>query len=354
MKTPRFVILILGIAAAPIVCGQGPGKKTQTKPAFDDTKIVSTATSVAISTVPELYGMNRTDAGRLLESLHLRAIFSGMDNDVVIAQKPPGGKSVRAGSAVAVILGALPQVVLTGPPTPAYAGSDLTFSATLVPPIPDGIQVTYNFQWNDGTPGVPTTSAAVTHRFADVARRVVSVVVLINDRVRVAGRIPIDIVAVPPPTDTTPSDPNATTTTFAPTETQTTETTPTATIPPAETAPPTTTTTETAPSTTPTTPATTTAQTTKVSETPAKAPAQTALLLIGVVAIILLLTVAGLLVRVLRKMNRTSAPPAASPLSIKGGPGSVEFEIEHPEQIRKGPTVQVRGGIRSDEGDDDA
>jgi hypothetical protein len=73
-----------------------------------------------------------------------------------------------------------------------------------------------------------------------------------------------------------------------------------------------------------------------------------------VVAIILLLTVAGLLVRVLRKMNSTSAPPAASPLSIKGGPGSVEVDIERPEQMRQMPAVQVRGGIRSDEGDDDA
>jgi hypothetical protein len=344
VKTPRLVILVLCIAAAPVVCGQGPGKKTLTKPPFDDTKIINTATSFPLATVPSLYGMNRTEAGRFLESLRLRAIFSGVENGVVVAQKPPGGTNLRTGSGVAVILGGLPQVVLTGPAAPAFAGSDLTFTTMLVPPVPEGVQVTYNFQWNDGTPTVPTKSAVVTHRFADAARRVVSVVVVINDRVQVAGRIPVEIVAAPPPTDTTPkSETNATTTTVAPTETQTTATTQTTTIPPAGTAPPTT-----------TTPTTTTAQTTTVPETPPKAPAQTALLLIGVIAILLLLTIAGLLVRLLRKMNRTPPAPAASPLVIKGGPGSVEYEIEHPEHIRHAPTVQVRGGIRAGEGDDDA
>jgi hypothetical protein len=343
VKASRLVVFILCIAAAPVVCGQVPGKKTLTRPPFDDTKIVNTATSFPVTTVPQLFGMNRTEAGRLLESLRLRAMFSGVENGVVIAQKPPAETNVRTGSGVAVILGALPQVVLTGPAAPAYAGSDLTFTATLDPPVPDGAQVTYNFQWNDGTPVVPTKSAVVTHKFADAARRVVGVVVTINDRVKVAGRIPVDVVAVPPPTDTTPSDTNPTTTTVVPTETQPTETTPTATIPPTETLPPTT-----------TTPPTTTAQTIAVPEAQPKAPAQTALLLIGVIAILLLLTVAGLLIRVLRKMNRTPSAPAASPLAIKGGPGSVEFEIEHPERIRKGPAVQVRGGIRSGEGDDDA
>jgi len=340
--------MVLCIAAAPVVCGQSPGKKTLPRPPFDDTKIINTATSFPVATVPQLYGMNRTEAGRFLESLRLRAIFSGVENGVVVAQKPPAETSVRTGSGVAVILGVLPRVVLTGPAAPAYAGSDLTFTATLAPPIPEGIQVTYNFQWNDGTPSSPTKSAVVTHKFADAARRVVGVIVTINDRVKVAGRIPVDVVAVPPPTDTTPSDTtpsdtSATTTTVAPTETQPTETTQT-TIPPTETAPPATT----------TAPTTTTAQATTVPETPPGAPAQTALLLIGVVAIILLLTVVVLLVRVLRKMNRTPSAQTASPLSIKGGPGSVEFEIEHPEQIRKMPAVQVRGGIRADEGDDDA
>jgi hypothetical protein len=339
--------MVLCIVAAPIVCGQGPGKKTLTRPPFDDTKIVNTATSFPLATVPSLFGMNRTEAGRLLASLRLRPIFSGVENGVVVAQKPPAGTSVRTGSAVAVILGGLPQVVLTGPAAPAFAGSDLTFTAMLVPPVPDGVQVTYNFQWNDGTPSVPAKSAVVTHRFADAARRVVSVVVVINDRVQVASRIPVEIVAAPPPTDTTTtSDTNATTTTVAPTETQTTATTQTTTIPPTETAPPITTTT--------TTPTTTTAQTTTVPETPPKAPPQTALLLIGVIAILLLLTIAGLLVRLLRKMNRTPPAPAASPLVIKGGPGSVEYEIEHPEHVRHAPTVQVRGGIRSSEGDGDA
>ncbi|HEX7680303.1 MAG TPA: hypothetical protein VF713_19380, partial [Thermoanaerobaculia bacterium] len=268
--------------------------------------------------------------------------------------QPLSGTSVRAGSEVAVMLGVLPQVVLTGPAPPAYAGSDLTFTATLVPPIPAGVQLTYNFQWNDGTVSGPTTSAVVTHRFADAARRVVSVVVVINDRVTIVSRIPVDMVAVPPPSDTTqsttaPSGTTGPTDTVASTETQSTGTTQSTTTPPTETAPPTTT----------TSPTTTTVQTTTVPETPPKPTAQTTLLLIGVIAIILLLTAVVLLVRLLRKVNRTPpahAPPA-SPLSIKGSPGPIEYEIEHPEQIRHGPTVRLRGGIRPEaagEGGDDA
>ena len=475
--------MVLCIAAAPVVFGQGPGKKTLTRPPLDDTKIINSATSFPTATVPQLYGMNRTGAQRFLESLHFRAIFSGVENGVVVAQKPPAGTTVRAGSEVAVILGVLPQVVLTGPAAPAYAGNDLTVTATLVPPIPSEVQVTYYFQWNDGTPSVPTKSAVATHRFTEAAKHLVTVTVVINDRVKVNGRIPIDVVAVPlatvPPLVglnrseveglleklhlrpkfsgsengiAMAQDPAAGTTvkygtviavtlgvlprlvlagpaapayagsdlTFtaelvpplpagfqatysfawddgtAAVSTKNAVVThrfaeagkhlvsvtavindrfkirggaavdvvpvpPSSDTTPSTTAPPETTTTiptETQPTTTTqptdTTPTTTTAPTTTVfiPEKPVN-PNQNALLLIGVIAIILLLTVVGLLVRVLRKMSRAPSAPAASPLVIKGGPGSVEVEIEHSEQIRKGPSVLVRGGIRP-EGDDDA
>jgi len=258
----------------------------------------------------------------------------GSENGIAMAQDPAAGTTVKYGTVIAVTLGVLPRLVLTSPAAPAYAGSDLTFTAELVPPLPAGFQATYNFAWDDGTAALSTKNAVVTHRFAEAARHLVSVAAVINDRYKIGGRVAVDVVPVPPRSDTTPSTtaPPETTTTI-PTETQ-----PTTTTQPTDT-----------------TPTTTTAPTTTVfiPEKPVN-PNQNALLLIGVIAIILLLTVVGLLVRVLRKMNRTPPAQAASPLVIKGGPGSVEYEIEHPEQIRHGPTVQVRGGIRSGEGDDDA
>lgn len=318
--------MVLCIAAAHVVCGQSPGTKTQTKPPFIDSKIVNTTTVVQLSTVPPLFGLNRIEAARLLESLHLRPKFSGPENGIAMAQDLPAGTTVKLGSVIVVTLGVLPRVVLTGPAAPAYAGNDLTFTASLVPPLPAGTQVSYDFYWGDGTPNVATKDTVVAHRFTDPGSRVVAVTAVINERFKIGSRIVVDVIPVPPPTDTTPpTDTAGSTATVAPSDTQTTGTTPTN---------------------------TTTAQTITglISDEPVN-PRQSALLLIGVIAILLLLAVVVLLVRVLRKMNRTQA---ASPLVIKGGPGSVEYEIEHPEQIRHGPTVQVRGGIRPNEGDDDA
>jgi hypothetical protein len=327
--------MVLCIAAANVVCGQSPGTKTQTKPPFIDPKIVNTTTVVQLSTVPLLFGLNRIEVARLLESSRLRPKFSGPENGIAVAQDPPAGTTVKLGSVIVVTLGVLPRVVLTGPAAPAYAGNDLTFTASLVPPLPAGTQVSYDFYWGDGTPNVSTKDTVVAHRFTGPGSRVVAVTAVINERSKIGSRIVVDVVPLPPPTDTTsPPDTSGSTATVPPTDTQTTGTTH-----PVDT-----------------TPTTTTAQTTTVEMAPEEPvnPRQNALLLIGVIAIILLLAVVILLVRVLRKMNGTPPAQAASPLVIKGGPGSVEYEIEHPDRIRHGPTVQVRVGMRTDEGDDDA
>ncbi|HEX7678106.1 MAG TPA: PASTA domain-containing protein, partial [Thermoanaerobaculia bacterium] len=91
----RLIVVTLCIVVAPFVCGQIPGKRTLTRPPYDDTKIVNPATSYPVSTVPSLFGMNRTEAGRFMESLRLRATFTGVENGVVVAQKPLAGTSVR-------------------------------------------------------------------------------------------------------------------------------------------------------------------------------------------------------------------------------------------------------------------
>ena len=56
--------------------------------------------------------------------------------------------------------------------------------------------------------------------------------------------------------------------------------------------------------------------------------------------------------RILRALNRRPQIQAKSPVAFNGGMRSIEYEIEHPELIRRGPTVGLRGGIRGEgEGD---
>lgn len=305
--------MVLCVAAAPIVCGQSSATKPPTNSPLSTPSIIFP--KVELTSAPSLYGMNRTEAGRVLESRHLRAVFSGVENGVVVAQKPLGGM-LPYGSEVAVILG-VPRLTLTGPPAPAYAKDDLTFTAR-IDPFPAEVQTTYYFYWGDGSPNLTTKEHEVLHQFAAAGKYVVAVTAVINDRVKLASRVVVEVEPPLPPVQ--PSDTGATVTTV---------TLPTSTTQPANTTP---------------------AQTNPV-KLPVN-PNQNALLLIGVVVILLLLTITGLLVHLLRKMNRT--PSGASPLSINGGPGSIEVEIEHPEQIRQMPAVQVRGGIRADLGGDDA
>jgi hypothetical protein len=43
---------------------------------------------------------------------------------------------------------------------------------------------------------------------------------------------------------------------------------------------------------------------------------------------------------------------AKSPVAFNGGVRATEYEIEHPELIRRGPAVGLRGGVRAEEGND--
>jgi len=328
-----FIVVVLCIAAAPVVCGQGQGKKTLTRPPLDETQIAKVAGAVAISKVPPLFGLNRIEVEGVLKRFGLRPRFSSPENGIAVAQDPPAGTSVKAGRAISVTLGVL---ALIGPAAPAYAGSDLTFTAAMVPPLLAGTQVMYYFNWGDGSSLLQTKDAVVTHRFAEAGRWMVTVTAVVNDRrFKFGSRMLVDVVAAPSATDTStstaPPDTIGSTATVAQTNTQTTATT----------------------QTIDTTPTTTIASTTTQPVPKPDDSRQTALLLIGVIAIILLLTVTGLFVRVFRKINGTPSSQPPSPLAIKGGAGSIEYEIEHPGRIRQMPSVLVRGGIRP-EGDDDA
>jgi len=342
----------------PLVFGQGPPTRTHTKPPVNETLGVNRPQIGILvprtSTVPLLFGMNRVEVARVLEPLRVKPSFSGIENGVAIDQKPEAGVSVRWGSAVAVILGEMPRLVLSGPPAPAYAGSELTFTAAFVPPLPAGVKVGFYFVWGDGSRAESTANAVVTHRFADAGNRVVSVVGIIDGRFKIGGRVPVDVLASPPPTDTTPTATDVTTTTSDTTATVATEGS-TATEPTTTTESTTSSaTTTTAPATTTTEPTTTTAPETITTETvPPPDPSSNLLVWIGAAAVVLLLVVTFLLARVLRALNRKEPQVQAKPAAVfNGGMRSIEYEIEHPELIRRMPEVGLRGGIRG-EGDGD-
>jgi hypothetical protein len=355
----RLIVTVLCVSFAVAVFGQIPPNRTQTKPPVNETRGVNRpqifVPRPSTSTLPSLFGMNRNDVSATLERLHLRAMFSGPDKGVAVEQKPAAGM-IPYGSTVAVRLGELPRLVLGASPAPATTASDLRLTAAFEPPLPAGTPVTYQYSFGDGTFMGPTADAVITHRFSDVSTSVVSVIASINDRVKLDGRIEIEVVA-PPPADT------AQTATISGTSTTTTQTatvsdtsTTTATTTRVDTGTTTTSSTETGsvtPDTTPTT--TTTAITTTTAAVPTPAPPPNLLVWIGAAAVVLLLVVTFLLARVLRALNRK--PPqthasAKSPVAFNGGVRAIEYEIEHPELIRKGPAVGLRGGVRAEEGDD--
>jgi len=333
--------------------GQAPPSRTKATAAVNETRgINTTATSYmrSTATVPSLFGMNRVEVTRVLEPLHLQPKFSGVENGIAVGQEPAAGTTVRYGSGVVVTLGEMPRLVLSGPAAPAYAGSELTFTAAFVPPLPAGPKVSYFFMWSDGSRAESTANAVVTHRFADAGNRVVSIVGVIDGRFKIGSRVPVDILP-PPPTDTTPSTTDATTS----------DTTATVATEGSTATEPTTTTESTTSSATTTTeatslPTTTTESTTTTTTTaPTTGASSNPLLWIGAAAVVLLLVVTFLLARVLRALNRKPSEPklqAKSPVAFNGGMRSIEYEIEHPELVRRMPEVELRGGIRG-EGDGD-
>jgi hypothetical protein len=352
-----LIIIAVYVCSASLLSGQNPPIRAKTTAAVDEARRAATE-SIGSKlplplTVPSLFGMNRVEASRTLEALRLRPAFSRVENGIVVDQKPAAGTTVRFGSEVAVALGVMPRLVLNGPVAPAYAGSELTFTASLVPPLPAGPQVTYRFLWGDGSRADATANAVVTHRFADATRHMVSVVAVIDGRVTLEGRVPVDVVALPPLADTAStatvvatSDTTATVATEDPAAPATTGTTASTT----SSAPATTATT--APETTTETPITATTATSSVAKPDTSS---NLLLMIAAAAVVLLLVVTFLLVRVLRALNRKPPEPqlqAKSPVAFTGGMRAIEYQIVHPELIRRGPSVGLRGGIRAEEGGD--
>lgn len=312
--------------------------------------VLSPPNTTQTSVVPFLFGMNRNQVARVLRPLQLRPQFSGPENGIALEQKPEAGTKVPYGSGVAVMLGLMPRLVLNGPAAPAYAGSELPFRVSFVPPLPAGLKPIYEFTWGDGSPVESTTNAALTHRFADAGNRVVSGVGIIDGRFKIGSRVPVDVLAPPPPTDTTPSTTDATTSdTTATVATDGTATEPTTTTESTTSSA----TTTTAPTTTAEPTTTTAPETIRTDTVSPPNPSSNLLVWIGAAAVVLLLVVTFLLARVLRALNRKEPQVQAKPAAaFNGGMRSIEYEIEHPELIRRMPEVGLRGGIRG-EGDGD-
>jgi hypothetical protein len=345
----RLSVIVSCLFPAIVVCGQNPAPGTTTRPPLNERYVVNRVptTYVAPPKVPPLFGLNRNEVGRVLEPLSLQAKFSGPENGIVVAQEPAAETSVPYGTVIAVTLGVLPRLVLTGPDLPAYAGRELTFSATFDPPLPLGTRAIYTFRWNDNTPDVEIDRSVATHQFTE-GQRTVSVLGVIDDRFKVGSDpIAFDVVAALPTSDTTQS------TMSTSTDSQTIGTTSTEV--------------QAGSQATDTTPSTTTAPTTTDVQTSGSATvatvqttgtrgggegtesSQTTLLLIWAAATLLLLTL--VIVRALRGAHQELRETQATtklPLEIKGRIGSIEHEIQHPEQIRRGLTVRLRGGIRRD------
>ena len=87
----RLTAVMLCVSPAPLVFGQSPVNKTQTKPPVNETRAVNQPQIgilvPRISTIPSLFGMNRNEVARLLEPLHLQPKFIGPDNGIVVAQE---------------------------------------------------------------------------------------------------------------------------------------------------------------------------------------------------------------------------------------------------------------------------
>jgi hypothetical protein len=355
----RLFVVMLCINVAPLVFAQIPPNRTQTKAPVNETRGVNRpqifVPRQTTSALLPLFGMNHIDVSKTLEGLHLRPAFSGLDGGIAVDQKPVAGTTLQYGSVVSVTFGQLPRLGLGASPAPASTASDLRLSASFEPPLPAGTPVSYQYTWGDGTFMGPTADAVVTHRFSDASNRLVSVFATVNDRVNIQGRIFIKVVA-PPPSDTAQtSAPSDTSTTTQTATSDTSTTTATTTRVDTGTASSTAETSDTTPTTSVDTTPTATSTTDTTGTVPTPDTSSNPLVWIGAAAVVLLLVVTFLLARVLRALNRKPSEPrvqAKLPVAFNGGVKSIVYEIEHPELIRRGPAVGLRGGVRAEEGGD--
>lgn len=139
---------------------------------------------VAETVVPELYWHTQRDAEVMLAQAHLQLKLSAEpEGSIVVNQEPLPGNKVVTGSTVTITLGQ-PQLLLSADQLRAAINTNINFTATLEPPlpqttapvetaayIPPRLQATYTFYWDD-SPQIsssqisPTSQTEQIHRYA--------------------------------------------------------------------------------------------------------------------------------------------------------------------------------------------
>lgn len=190
---PRTLALLLLIAASAVpTCSQtapanptpAPSAGTNAKTAVNPGILQGRPGEVVAETVvPELYWHTQRDAEVMLAQAHLQLKLSAEpEGSIVVNQEPLPGNKVVTGSPVVITLGQ-PQLLLSADQLRAAINTNINFTATLEPPlpqtaapvetaayIPPRLQATYTFYWDD-SPQISssqtgaTSQAEQTHRY---------------------------------------------------------------------------------------------------------------------------------------------------------------------------------------------
>lgn len=166
--------------ATPTPTPSGTNAKTAVNPAILQGR---PGEVVAETVVPELYWHTQRDAEVMLAQAHLQFRLSGpAEGPIVVHQEPLPGNKVVTGSPVLITLGQ-PQLLLSADQLRAAINTNINFTATLEPPlpqttgavamayIPPRLYAAYTFYWDDSpqissSQAGATSQAEQTHRYA--------------------------------------------------------------------------------------------------------------------------------------------------------------------------------------------
>ena len=298
---PRVLLFLLCGCAAVSAAGQvAPARQPlRVNPAAMQIPTVTATETVApaVLKMPDVRLLRPDSAAtQLRRDLHHLPEFTG-DGPIVVAQDPPPGADVGPDTKILLTLG-VPQLSVTASTVTPAVDEDVVFQVAAEPSSGD---IVYSFAWNDGSAESETSVPRATHRFSKAGTYEVVV------RARVFGVEMGPVITTISPVAPLPPPPLDTIGT-------------TAVIPTPEPAQP-------------------PVNTTTAVNPPSTVPWLT-IALIAAAAV-----AAAALVRVVRrKPPAPSTPPPR--VSIRSGLGPTDHTIEHPEQIRNGLSLRLRGGVR--------
>jgi PASTA domain len=168
--------------------------------------------AVAITVVPELYWHSQREAEVTLQQTRLQFKVSG-EGPIVVSQEPLPGTKAPAGSAVAITLGQ-PQLLLSADPLSAKINTDVSFTATLEPPLPKATTVTtyayvpsrlqarYTYLWGDNSQIGPINQDTQPHQYGSAGTYNAVATALVGNYQIKSNPVTITI---PNPTQVTPA-----------------------------------------------------------------------------------------------------------------------------------------------------